>query len=133
MNNHSKFFTIFLGVFAIAMLIIPAISAQGCGDSLTAKWIAVQQQYNPSYTPQIDASCALSTEIEVPQWVLDRHQYETTFLYVPIIGDYFVPDVVSDVPQWVMDRQQYETSFVYEPILDAPSAPIVVSNLSVDN
>ncbi len=48
----------------------------------------------------------------VPQWVKDRQQYETNYIYVPCTSDV---EVVFPVPQWVKDRQQYETSYVYVP------------------
>ncbi len=55
---------------------------------------------------------------EVPQWVLDRQQYETTYVYMPSEGN-GQPDVdVFRIPQWVLDRQQYETTYVYVPLAD---------------
>lgn len=56
-----------------------------------------------------------------PQWVIDRQQYETTF--VPISQ---LLDIVPQMPQWVIDRQQYETTFVY-PIGDFPTVTTVLA------
>ncbi len=51
----------------------------------------------------------------VPQWVIDRQQYETTFAYVPPAVDSPSAANAARIPQWVIDRQQYETTFVYVP------------------
>ncbi len=51
----------------------------------------------------------------VPQWVKDRQQYETSYVYVPPAACQSVADPVPPIPQWVKDRQQYETSYVYVP------------------
>ena len=48
----------------------------------------------------------------VPQWVKDRQQYETSYVYVPCQS---TAETVFPIPQWVKDRQQYETSYVYVP------------------
>ena len=47
-----------------------------------------------------------------PQWVRDRQQYETSYVYVPMTFG----AQPSSIPQWVHDRQQYETSYVYMPM-----------------
>ncbi len=63
----------------------------------------------------------------VPQWVLDRQQYETTYVYVPQVGDCPPTESMSHIPQWVLDRQQYETTYIYVPqvndLLLAESVP----------
>ncbi len=51
----------------------------------------------------------------VPQWVLDRQQYETTYVYAPSAGDVQLAENVARIPQWALDRQQYETAYVYVP------------------
>jgi hypothetical protein len=50
---------------------------------------------------------------EIPQWVIDRQQYETTYIYVPAADDVLLDPIVPRVPQWVRDRQQYETTYIY--------------------
>ncbi|MBK9124997.1 MAG: hypothetical protein IPM16_18020 [Chloroflexi bacterium] len=41
-----------------------------------------------------------------PQWVCDRQQYETRYVYLPDAET--VPYVASSAPQWVRDLLQYE-------------------------
>ena len=55
-------------------------------------------------------SPSVGNAVRIPQWVIDRQQYETTFVYVPP-----ATETVSRIPQWVIDRQQYETSYIYVP------------------
>jgi hypothetical protein len=59
-----------------------------------------------------DSGCAGG----IPQWVRDRQEYETTYVYVPMTSDLPYIKVTFHIPQWVIDRQQYETSFVYTPM-----------------
>lgn len=48
-----------------------------------------------------------------PQWVLDRQQYETTYVYNPTVSITQPVQFTINIPQWVRDRQQYETSYVH--------------------
>ena len=85
-----------------------------------------------------------------PDWVLDRQQYETTFVYTPDdISSAFAPVWNADhyqydstyltresgmaqnqgiaVPQWVLDRQQYEPTYTYTPEKTVPSEQCSIS------
>jgi hypothetical protein len=64
----------------------------------------------------------------VPQWVKDRQQYETTYVYVPPASDLQPAARVSRIPQWVLDRQQYETTYV-PPQLGEAQLFVVVSQI----
>jgi hypothetical protein len=64
----------------------------------------------------------------VPQWVLDRQEYETTFVYVPRVDDLQAAERVLNIPQWALDRQQYEITYVYVPMAnDVQAAARVLS------
>ena len=60
----------------------------------------------------------------VPQWVLDRQQYETSYVYVPQVSDLLLTESVPCLPQWVVDCRQYEPNYIYIPPEDN-SAPEV--------
>jgi hypothetical protein len=65
---------------------------------------------------------------EVPQWVIDRQQYETTYVYVPSVGDMQPAGIAACVPKWVIDRQQYETTYFFVvPTSDSRPAEIAPS------
>ena len=52
---------------------------------------------------------------DVPPWVRDRQQYETTYVYAPPASDMQPTEIVDPIPQWVCVRQQYETTYIYVP------------------
>jgi hypothetical protein len=64
------------------------------------------------FAQELAPGCA----VEVPQWVRDRQQYETTYVWEPPAAELVdAAGIFDDIPQWVIDRQQYETTFVYVP------------------
>jgi hypothetical protein len=74
---------------------------------------------------QVAAAQSTPVEPGVPQWVIDRQQYETTFV-LPQTGDVQLTEVVSGVPQWVIDRQQYQTTYVPSPLGDLQPIQLVL-------
>ena len=61
---------------------------------------------------QVVTAQSTGDEPGIPQWVIDRQQYETTFVWPQTDAAQFI-GVKPGIPQWVIDRQQYETTFVW--------------------
>ncbi len=119
MNTSTKI-RISLIVIAVltALIVGQAVLAQSDGVEPTVpQWVKDRQQYETSYVYSGEIH-ASQIVAAVPQWVLDRQQYETTFVFAP--QEFTGGQIVSAVPQWVLDRQQYETTYKYPDALLAP-------------
>jgi hypothetical protein len=74
---------------------------------------------------QVVAAQSTPVEPVVPQWVIDRQQYETTFV-LPQRGDFQPIEIVPVIPQRVINRQQYETTYVPPPLGDMQPIQVVL-------
>lgn len=64
---------------------------------------------------RIDHCVNSAIKAGAPQWVLDRQQYETTYVYDAAQRDSGQAAAVeAGEPGWVTDRQQYETAYIYD-------------------
>lgn len=73
--------------------------------------------------------CLTGTSIlsDVPDWVINKQQYEPTYIYCGPLEDAAKTSEGIPIPAWVATRQQYDPTYVYRAIL--PSArPITGSN-----
>ena len=82
----------------------------------TPQWVLDRQQYDTSFV-YVQLDEPASSE----QWVLDRQQYETTFVQLEESSS-----MAQAIPQWALDRQQYETTYVFSPHDSDPIIPSVV-------
>jgi ribosomal protein L39E len=96
-------------VFAVLtmLVVVQVVAAQSIKDNpVIPQWVIDRQQYETTYVPPAEVLTV------IPQWVIDRQQYETSFVLTSS-GDLQPTNaVVSVVSQWVIDRQQYETTYV---------------------
>ena len=86
----------------------------------TPQWVLDRQQYETTYV-YVQPEEQLNIAQTIPQWVLDRQQYETTYVQPKALLD-----IVQAIPQWVLDRQQYETTYEFNPLESDYNIPRVV-------
>ena len=61
-----------------------------------------------------------STLNDVPDWVINKQQYEPTYIYCgSLAGHPTRAGTRSEVPDWVATRQQYESTYIYRPMSPA--------------
>lgn len=111
--NRSIQFARIMQVIAVAAVLVVSqvVAAQSTGvEPIVLQWVIDRQQYETTYVP----SQSTGVVSVIPQWVIDRQQYEITY----------APSHMGDTQQWVIDRQQYETTYV--PLQIGDTQPIAV-------